>query len=255
MKRLTFGLSAAVTTAEEIRRAAKFPGFSFLELPGSILDSPLLREAVADAGTEIEIRDIADPATFRQIAGGAPTQLAHELERHFRRRLACARELGIRRFSIDPDFEAAAADPAYAASAVRLLRILGAMLPMMMMRSLRLRARLPHGGAAGRPESLWDFRKNLGLPVFGILCELHPHEAGAFAAAEKFLSRRGESGEWRISFEPAAGNRLTAAPLRQLLTAAAPMAPEGLRVTFAPEPAAVDTPLAAELQQLARELE
>lgn len=255
MKQLTFGLSTAAATAEEIRRAAKFPGFSFLELPGGVLDSTALCEAAADAGTEIEIRDIADPATFRQIAGGAPEQLTEELGRQFRRRLAAARELGIRRFSIDPDFEAVAADPAYADAAVRLLRILGSMLPMTMMRSLRLRARLPHGGGAGRPEPLWNFRKTLGLPVFGILCELHPHEAGAFAAAENFRARRGESGEWRISFEPAAGNRLTAAPLRQLLTAAAPLAPEGLRVTFAPEPATVDTPLAAELQQLARELE
>ena len=254
MKRLVFGLSSAASTAEEIRRAAEFPGFSFLELPGGILDSPGLCEAAAAAGCEIEIRDLADPSTFRKIAGGAPPQLAEELQRHFRRRLACARRLNIRRFSIDPDFEAAAADPDYAASAVRLLRILGSMLPMVMMRALRLRARLPHGGGAGMPEPLWEFRKRLGLPTFGILCELHPHEAGAFTAAERFLSRRGESGEWRISFEPAAGNRLTAAPLRQLLAAALPSAPEGVRVTFAPEPAAIDTPLAAELQQLAQEL-
>jgi len=253
MKRPAFGLSAAVSTAEEFRRLAEVHGFAFFELPGSVLDSPALCEAVDDAGCEIEIRDLADPATFRQIAGGGPRQLAEELERHFRRRLARARELGIRRFSIDPDLEAVAADPAYAEAAVRLLRILGAALPMVMMHAIRLRARLPRGGAAGTTEAVREFRRRLGLPVFGLLCELHPHEAGAFTAAERFLAL-GDSGEWRISYEPAGGNRLTAPPLRQLLTAAAPLAPEGLRITFAPEPAAPDPLLAAELRQFAQEL-
>jgi len=253
MKNLVFGLSAAAATADELRRISHLPGFSFREFPGDVLDSPELRRELAASGGEIEIRDLAEPATLRRIVGEGNPQLEEEFERHFRRRLGCAVGLGIRRFSLDPDWETLSADHDYAKSAMRLFRILGSMLPMAMMRALRLRVRLPHGAVV--PEAVRKLRRELGIPTFGILCELHPHEAGAFAAAERFLSLRGESDEWRIAFEPAAGNRLTAAPLRQLIARALPLAPEGvLRLTFAPEPATPDAALAAELRQLADEL-
>ena len=212
-----------------------------LELPGEVLDGPSVRECLrscAGRGIEWGVRDLLDPGLSRRLAEEGD-HLRIEAFRKLGRRADVALANGAKWASLDFDAGRAATDAAYAAllrpvllQTGGVLAGCGGMLPLL------LPVRIPAPGGAAEPERLLKFRHGLPLPGMGLVFELHPHEPGALEWAGRELLRF-EARWWRLCFDPASGNQLSAGVLRRFLDFGGD-APEPLRVIFSPECAVWD---------------
>lgn len=226
-----FGLSLR-TFPEELFKAP--PEFCrMLELTGDALDEGVFRKAQRRCGSmEYGVRDLLDPMLSRRLVGADAPLLAEAMIK-LSERAHMADKLGARWASLDVDAARAVEDPEYAAELRRiLLTVGGALVKTGWREPLLLPVRIPAPGRAADPERLLKFRHELPIAGMRLVFELHPHEPGALEWGWRELLGF-EARWWRLCFDPASGNRLSAGALSRFLEFSA-LAPEPPRVLFSP---------------------
>ena len=222
--------------------APDLPEFSAIrsaELPGSRLTEPGFSLPPVLRGKTIFIGNREDQRFFRTLPE-AGTGVRQEFFRLCTRRGAAAAALNAEGFSL-------ALDPEEADSLRPELGVICGIaekyrLPLM------LEIRIP--GPAADPEVFYRLKHRLLYPA-RTLCALHPHEAGALEAAEKFAaSCPFDCDLFRIGFDAAAGNYLSEKLWERLLKLVHPAGRRTPVVIFDPGPGA-DRSVYAELDRLA----
>ena len=248
-----FGLSLRSAGAE-VKAPPEF--CRMLELPGEVLDDASVREwsrMCADRNIEWGVRDLLDPGLSRRLAEENDT-LRIEAFRKLETRIGRATANGAEWASFDLDAGRAVEDPDYASSlSAVLLQIGGVLAGASGKLPLLLPVRIPAPGRAAEPERLLKFRHALPFPGVRFVFELHPHEPGALEWTGRELLRF-EARWWRVCFDPASGNKLSAGALSRFLDFGEE-APEAMRLFFSPESSGDDDMVLKQLSETAEKWE
>lgn len=179
--------------------------FSFLEIPGEILES---RKFCADLETysarnrkAVVFRDIV-PSYLADSAPYFPLHLKVEFDRKFRERCEAAARLKCRVISAEFNISRALGDPAYKKNLLNLLRSIAGILDEFRM-SMLLPLYFPADTCSRSFAEYLSFKKELFYPGFRFLLNYRFHEENAEDMLSSVVSDLSfERHLWRLSYMP-----------------------------------------------------
>lgn len=208
----------AIYTADDLKLLDRFKNFSIVEISGEMLDSDNLEELLPD-GYRVHVRELFGRSIISELPE-VPFQVCCGFLSVLEKRCRIMNQSGIRIATLTPDIGRAAADRKYAAALNDILLCVSGICERFDI-ELRYELRLPENfeqaleltGKFLRSSTL--FRK--------LLLDFHPHEPKSFdyltAAAEKFPF---DCDNWRISFEVASCNYLSAEVVKRVMNVSRP---------------------------------
>ena len=220
--------------------------FSAVEIPGSMLAGKNFALPAALSRKKLFVRNNDERSFFRTVSD-TNSGIRQDFYRLIQQKLDAAAQAGVSGVTITADMENLTVQEKLPENLRALLGVYCGMAEARRI-PLLLEIRIP-GKAAEMPEAYLQLKHALLYP-YRTLCEIHPHEPGALEALEKFSAGcRFECSMFRVCFDAAAGNHLTAALFTRLQKLLRPVGSETPVMIFSPGNGA-DTAILSELARL-----
>ena len=220
----------AIYTAEDLKLLNSFKNFSIVEISGEMLDFDHLEEFLQEKYI-IHIRELFSRNIISELPE-VPFQVRCGFLSLLDKRCMVMNRSGIRIATLTPDIGRAAADRKYAEALNDILLCISGICERYDI-EIRYELRLPENFEHALKLTV-DFLRSSTL-FHKLLLDFHPHEPKSFdfltAAAEKLPF---DCDNWRISFEVASCNYLSAEVVKRVMKVSRPGTWENDYMIFAP---------------------
>lgn len=225
---MEFGI--AIYKKEDLKLLDSFSNFSIAEIPGEMLDAASTEEDFP-SGYAFHIREFLGRSIISELPE-APFRVRREFLDLLEKRCEVMAQCGMSLATLTPDIGRAAGDKKYAEMLRDMLLCIAGIVSRYEI-DIRFELRLPENFDRAIHATL-DFLRSNTL-FYKLLLDFHPHEHGSFdisaSAAEKFPFKRDA---WRISFEVASCNYLSAEVVKRVMQISRPGGWENDYMIFAP---------------------
>ena len=220
----------AVYTADDLKLIGRFKNFSIVEISGEMLDFDNLEELLPD-GYAVNIRELLSRSIISELPE-VPFQVRCGFLSLLDKRCKIMNQSGIRIATLTPDISRSASDSKYGKALKDILLCIDGIGEKYNV-EFRYELRLPENFEQAL-DATCDFLRSSTL-FHKLLLDFHPHEPKSFdyltAAAEKLPFDRDN---WRISFEVASCNYLSAEVVKRVMNVSRPGGWEKDYMIFAP---------------------
>ena len=220
----------AIYTADDLKLLNSFRNFSIVEISGETLDADGIEENLPLEYT-VHVRELLGRSIISELPE-VPFQVCREYLKLLDKRCETMNRLGIRLATLTPEIGRAAADRKYADALSSILLSIAGICERYDI-EICYELRLPEN-FENALKLTWKFLRSSTLNR-KLMLDFHPHEPGSFAlltdVAEKFPFHRDR---WRISFEVASCNYLSAEVVKRIMKVSRPGGWEKDYMIFAP---------------------
>ena len=220
----------AIYNKDDLKLLNSFSNFSIAEIPGEMLDAENAEDDF-HPGFLFHVRELLGRSIISELPE-APFRVRREFLDLLEKRCEVMAQCGMPVATLTPDIGRAAGDKKYAEMLRDILLCIAGIVSKHEI-DIRFELRLPENFDRAL-QATWDFLHGNTL-FYKLLMDFHPHEHGSFdfltAAAEKFPFKRDG---WRISFEVASCNYLSAEVVKRVMQISRPGGWENDYMIFAP---------------------